>query len=463
MSDNENHMDPLSAEQMSKYLNGELSDKEMHRMEKLMLDSDFESEAMEGFEGSGINLKNDLADLNSRLEERIHSEKKIFPAWFKIAASIAILAISAVIVFTWDFQSDNEQLVQKDTDRVENKIPAEEESKELPEMVSKSLRDDSLIALNETIATEEETQNPLSPPEQTASLPDGPKIEAVEEEEIMVADVKKVDKLALNRISEEVAGLEISKADDSEIADTQAEADEIMETTAEPSNLSSETSNELKQAAPARTSSARKQALYKKEKNKTSSGRVIRGQVVSESDGAGIPGVNVILKGTNKGTVTDIEGNYTITIPALEEAVLSFNYIGYSSIEKEVNDNETLDASLYVDNASLSEVVVVGSNNGSTTPPPVRIGAKPVHGRSDYKRYLENNIRIPADSLKGRVIVEFDVRPNGDLSNFTIKKGLKTEYDLEAIRLIKEGPNWTPATENDRPVLSKTQVKVRFK
>ena len=202
MSDNENHMDPLSAEQMSKYLNGELSDKEMHRMEKLMLDSDFESEAMEGFEGSEINLKNDLADLNSRLEERIHSEKKIFPAWFKIAASIAVLAISAAIVFTWDFQPDNEQLVQKDTDRVENNIPAEEESKELPEVMSKSLRDDTLIALNETIATEEEAQNPLSEPEQVVSLSNSPITETVEEEEIMVADVKKVDKLALNTISE---------------------------------------------------------------------------------------------------------------------------------------------------------------------------------------------------------------------------------------------------------------------
>ena len=257
--------------------------------------------------------------------------------------------------------------------------------------------------------------------------------------------------------------MEISKVDDPEVSGTRAEADEIVETTAEPSNLSIETSNELKQVAPARTSSAKKQAFYKKEKNKSSSSRVIRGQVVSESDGTGISGVNVILKGTNKGTVTDIEGNYTITIPALEEAVLSFNYIGYSSIEKEVNENETLDASLYEDNTSLSEIVVVGSNNGDTAPPPVRVGAKPVHGRSDYKRYLESNIRIPADSLKGRVIVEFDVRPNGDLSNFTIKKGLKTEYDLEAIRLIKEGPKWTPATENERPVLSKTQVKVRFK
>ena len=58
--------------------------------------------------------------------------------------------------------------------------------------------------------------------------------------------------------------------------------------------------------------------------------RVISGKVSSKSDGVTLPGVNVLLKGTTNGTVTDADGNYRLTIPA-GGGTLAFSFIGMTT------------------------------------------------------------------------------------------------------------------------------------
>ncbi|RRB07771.1 SusC/RagA family TonB-linked outer membrane protein [Larkinella rosea] len=86
----------------------------------------------------------------------------------------------------------------------------------------------------------------------------------------------------------------------------------------------------------------------------------IRGRVTSGTDA--LPGVNVILKGTTQGTTTDVNGQYTLTIPEASagSAVLTFSYIGYVSQEISVGSRTSIDVSLVSDDRSLNEVVVVG-------------------------------------------------------------------------------------------------------
>jgi TonB-dependent starch-binding outer membrane protein SusC len=55
--------------------------------------------------------------------------------------------------------------------------------------------------------------------------------------------------------------------------------------------------------------------------------RTISGKVTSADDGGGLPGVNVLLKGTSNGTVTDAEGNYKLAVPAAG-GTLQFSFIG---------------------------------------------------------------------------------------------------------------------------------------
>jgi TonB-linked SusC/RagA family outer membrane protein len=85
----------------------------------------------------------------------------------------------------------------------------------------------------------------------------------------------------------------------------------------------------------------------------------VSGKVTSSEDGLGLPGVNIIVKGTSTGTVTDGDGNYSITVPGTE-SVLVFSAIGYATSEVIVGAQTVINVSLNVDITTLSEVIVVG-------------------------------------------------------------------------------------------------------
>lgn len=85
----------------------------------------------------------------------------------------------------------------------------------------------------------------------------------------------------------------------------------------------------------------------------------VSGKVVDDT-GASIPGVNVILKGTNTGTTTDAEGRFKIQTPGGGGDVLVFSFIGFATREEAVNGRSTVDVSMAAELTSLSEIVVVG-------------------------------------------------------------------------------------------------------
>ncbi|CAG5006269.1 TonB-dependent receptor P3 [Dyadobacter sp. CECT 9275] len=92
--------------------------------------------------------------------------------------------------------------------------------------------------------------------------------------------------------------------------------------------------------------------------------RTVKGKVVDEK-GVTLPGVNVIIKGTTKGTVTDENGAFSIAVPD-GEAILAFSYIGHITQEISVVNQSFLDITLKADTKSLEEVVVVGYGQQKT-------------------------------------------------------------------------------------------------
>ena len=72
-----------------------------------------------------------------------------------------------------------------------------------------------------------------------------------------------------------------------------------------------------------------------------------------------LPGVNIVIKGTTSGTVTDVDGNYFITVPD-KKSVLVFQYIGFESQEITVGNQLNVNVALKEDAKALDEVVVVG-------------------------------------------------------------------------------------------------------
>ncbi|MBL3655609.1 SusC/RagA family TonB-linked outer membrane protein [Fulvivirga sediminis] len=86
--------------------------------------------------------------------------------------------------------------------------------------------------------------------------------------------------------------------------------------------------------------------------------KTIHGKVTSQSDGESLPGVNVIIRGTTKGTTTDFQGNYSLAVP--ENAVLVFSFIGYATIEVPIGNRTVVNAALSDDITELEEVVITG-------------------------------------------------------------------------------------------------------
>ena len=85
--------------------------------------------------------------------------------------------------------------------------------------------------------------------------------------------------------------------------------------------------------------------------------RVTAGKIISSEDNAPMPGVNVVVKGTNNGTVTDSDGSFRITTTSPDD-VLIFSFVGYASQEVPAGDRTTLDVVLALDAKQLNEVVV---------------------------------------------------------------------------------------------------------
>lgn len=88
-----------------------------------------------------------------------------------------------------------------------------------------------------------------------------------------------------------------------------------------------------------------------------SQGRTVTGTVTSEEDGSPLPGVNVVFKGTTSGTVTDVTGKYSLSVPP-EGGTLIFSFIGLITREVEIGDRSILDVTLAEDVRQLGEVVV---------------------------------------------------------------------------------------------------------
>src|SRR6478735_9122917 len=84
---------------------------------------------------------------------------------------------------------------------------------------------------------------------------------------------------------------------------------------------------------------------------------IITGKVI-DNTGMGLPGANVVEKGTKSSTTTDMDGNYKISVN--KGAVLVFAFIGMDRVEKTVGNQTVIDVSMKDDTTTLDEVVVVG-------------------------------------------------------------------------------------------------------
>jgi TonB-linked SusC/RagA family outer membrane protein len=118
---------------------------------------------------------------------------------------------------------------------------------------------------------------------------------------------------------------------------------------------------------------------------------------ITDEIGQGIPGVNVVVKGTTNGTATDLEGRYSIRLDPASEKVLFISSIGYTSIEEPVGQRAVVDVQLAGDITQLQEIVVTGYSTIMKKDIASSISVVDVN---DMKKVASSNF---AEQLQGKV------------------------------------------------------------
>ncbi len=182
----------------------------------------------------------------------------------------------------------------------------------------------------------------------------------------------------------------------------------------------------------------------------------VRGRVVDEK-GEALPGVSILVKGTQKGMITDTEGKFSIEVPD-KDAVLVFSFVGYVSQEIVVGNRNLIEIALSEDKKALDELVVVGYGTtrksdltGSIAQirpeelqaVPVYNGEQALKGRAAGVQVTQNSGQ-PGDRIKVRVrggnSVIGDNQPLYVVDGFPMTGGLSflNPSDIESIDILKD-------------------------
>jgi TonB family protein len=460
----------------------------MHALEKAALSDPFLAEALEGVEQTGADdFLFDLHKLNKSVRFRTRGKKrknKIIKMWgwtVGIAASVLLIAVAGFLVVNLlKDQRQNLSMAEK------------QETVPVPET---GVADTVAGPLEKSDAAEVPDPKPAAP----SSADDAPTLrpgiasrkpaeresiserETTPESDLVKDEPAQVKQDAQQTVEGFIASKDQTRSEDEAdaakeeaLAKEQALNDNKSESRQDPV-----ASGEKVSAAPAFRSGdaagrdADKELKGKSEVSRTgataramvSELKLLKGNVISADDGSALPGVNVIIKGTNMGTVTDVEGNFHLSLPA-DQTEIVFSSIGFESTEVAVGDKEEVDVKLESDVSQLSEVVVTGysSDDFATEEVPFRF-AEPEGGRSAFKSYLSKSLKYPAEAVtsgaEGKVTVRFTVEPDGKLTEFEVIKGIGHGCEEALIQLIQKGPTWKPSTKNNQPL--RDQVRVRYK
>jgi TonB family protein len=392
-----------------RYNRKELSDRERNSLEREFQKDPFASEAAEGFESiSDTEAFRDISELESRLKTRTNRNKRII--FYRIAASVAVLALlSALYLYIGNNRNIN-QLA------------------------------DNTIKIN----TPEAIKGPQVPSEPKKDINEvGPHNESAKKASQAVA--KKENNGDIKEIQESVI---IDNLEVGAVSPSSRVVDKSLEVPLTNKQVFS----------PVSATAARKSpAEYK-----------TKGKIISAEDNLPVPGANVLIKGTKSGVVTDSGGNFSLTLPDSAGSTLIADFIGMQSKEFVAKPDKEVEIRLDPSGASLNEVVVVGygtrrEKSDLENDAIIHTSPSPEKGRPEFDKYVQKNLHRPDSLTSGQrvvVVLNFTVRKDGTIDNIKIVRSPGKQFSEEAIRVLKAGPAWQPATENSNPV--DEEIRLRF-
>lgn len=467
----------FTAADIEKYHRGQLSNREMHDLEKAALDDPFLADALEGYETAGVDVAADLAGLKKRLADSTENHKVIpmgagrssFP-WLRAAALVVLVAGAGLLVYQFAFHKEKksaenialsqpkEKQEANATDSIpETTVPAKGNSaaitkKQSHDTISSRL-DASFLAANQnsdgdgvldsiTVSSEPNATIVATVPSVKTSAEKG-----LKDKEIVlkkITDVKDYER------SDDNAGFYKRKSDS-------AKQELAFGMTARSPRVG-RSNNELN-----RVYNSNNQYNYQVN-NQSYRTNLFRGRVTDSANNA-LPFANVTNTADNVGTYADAQGNFTLISP---DSVLNVQVrsIGFENTNVQLKNFVANNQITLPEDKSLGEVVISNKRPNSDRSRATTLTLEepePVDGWVNYDTYLANNLVVPENFRSrqtgngGEVRLSFEINKNGEPVNITVDQSLCESCDKEAIRLIKEGPKWKRKAKKRR-----TSVTISF-
>ena len=400
------------------YIRGLRKGKEAHRLEKESMQDPFLADAMDGYNQVEGNHEQRIEKLRMQVSAHSAKKKSTYAITWSIAACLIIgFGISSYFLF-----------------------------------LKKSMTDEVFIA-EESVSIK--LAEPAAPP--TPAIPATPTVPATPQKEIALATTKvKTDSTPISEITARQADKKDMIA---EIQTTSQPQGAPVAAVPMMEEVSEETAALQEVVATIDTFESESDKKMKLAKVATilPQNNMIKGRVTNEK-GEPLIGASVTYKGTNIGTITNMNGEFSL-VKKDDKKRLTAEYIGYDPVEIQVDTSRTMLIAMNENKQALNEVVVVGygakKNKKSTTlgsdakvkeQTEKEITPQPVIGKRSYQKYLKEHLVRPTDEkcaqVKGKVVLTFLINKEGRPFYIKVKESLCESADKEAIRLIQEGPDW---------------------
>jgi TonB family protein len=463
---------------LKKWLNGTAKATDERALERKAAADDFLADAVEGYRSmpEADHTKN-IAALKARLPQN-KKRRDTGVIWWRMAAAAALVGV----ISTWIFIGQkpdtigiaaNETAVEdvQDSEGVQN-----EEAINQTAPLIESTSEETVVETEQPVI--EEQGGPEHPPQ--AGLTSESKKDIQKEDDLVLMDepavfaaeapgvlAKPIDSTISKLSTRELAnasGISSISLDSNILSKQEAEEADVVI-----NNVEIQADKELQLPPPVASEPAQATAKRKRDRGskKLEQARssistdksqilVLRGTVLESETDNPLIGANVIIKGSNEGVITDVDGRFELESSQSLPLVLELSYLGYDTQEVVV-DNIQSDLVLRMEEgeAVLEEVVITGLE----VPITVKSDPRPKGGWKKFDRYLMKNLEYPesakAQRLEGTVKVGFFINEQGRPEQFKIMKSLCEPCDQEAVRLIEEGPKW-------RGKKKRTSVAIEF-
>jgi hypothetical protein len=424
MIDESNHINNFTAEDIRRYLNNEMSEQEMHAIEKAAMEDPFLADAIDGmkeaFDSHGEQqVMLELSNLNSQLADRTR-DKKVVPIKFgliKWSAAAAILLVAGSTYFILNirktkeyadsFKASNSQKAGKSNDVVADSTPvvaiqpppAKSRVPVADQRLNKSSNSAIKPAAAESVAILEKRNKDVAAQKKEAFAED--------KEQQPTADLIRTDSVS-KAVAARAAGISADKPmDDSD-----------------------------------------------KEIYKTLQGKIV------DPNGNPLSNATITAPKINKAVFSDSNGNFFL--PSRESvSEVNISAVGYQNAFYKISETARNQLVLNPSSAALNEVVVTESKGKIKPALEESDGeATPTIGWVAYNKYLEQSKKLPVSksNIASYVIVSFNVYSDGTTGKFKIEQPVTDTYNREAIRLIKEGPAWKLVSGKK----ARVRLQVRF-